>query len=129
MAYLFLRRFIHTLVFSSLPFAVMVTPACAGTSELVRDASGKPMFELHFFDQRERYGQYESAEYPNVSSWTLDAAQKKAVGKAVSLWADILGPGSVNTAPVAINIGTFDDENADAGSVQNQDATGNAGYT
>ena len=129
MASLFLRRFIHTLVFSSLPFAVMVTPACAGTSELVRDASGKPMFELHFFDQGERYGQYESAEYPNVSSWTLDAAQKKAVGKAVSLWADILGPGSVNTAPVTINIGTFDDENADAGSVQNQDATGNAGYT
>lgn len=66
---------------------------------------------------------------PMSPAGRLTPRRKKRVGKAVSLWADILGPGSVNTAPVTINIGTFDDENADAGSVQNQDATGNAGYT
>ena len=125
---LFLRRFIRALVVTSLPFAVIM-PACATTSALVKDMSGKPVFEIRFFNQGERYGEYESPEYPNVSSWSLNPAQKKAVAEAVSLWADILGPGSVNTTPAVINVGTYNDENADATSEQNSDATGNAGYT
>lgn len=124
----FLRRLIRLLFLTSLPLAVMM-PACATTSELVKDMSGKPVFEIRFFDQGERYGEYESPEYPNVSGSSLNPAQKKAVTEAVSLWADILGPGSVNTTPAVIHVGTYNNQNADAQSEQNSDATGNAGYT
>lgn len=85
----------------------------------VYDNSGTPLFELNFHDQGERYQDYEDATIPGYSTWQLSNEQKDAVVKGLTQWSDILGPGSHAQAPIRIYIGTYDEENADAGSSPN----------
>lgn len=81
---------------------------------------GSPLFELHFFDKGEYYGEYEDENTPGYSTWQLSAGQKQAIAHAVGLWAEVLGPDSRNNAPIPITVGTYEEENADAGSEPNE---------
>lgn len=83
---------------------------------------GSPLFELHFFDKGEYYGEYEDETMPGYSPWQLSAAQKQAIAQAAGLWAEVLGPGSRNSSPLPITVGTFLEENAGALSEPNQSA-------
>lgn len=83
---------------------------------------GSPLFELHFFDEGEYYGEYEDESSPGYSPWQLSAAQKQAIAQAAGLWAETIGPGSKNNAPLPITVGTFLEENAGALSEPNQSA-------
>lgn len=91
-------------------------PAQAGERRIVPRPDGSPFFELRFFDKGERYDDY---EMPGYSPWQLSNAQKDAVARAAALWAEVLGPGSRNSAPIPINIGTYLVKNADATSTPN----------
>ena len=105
-----------------LAMAVMFSPAtalCAGETRLSFAPSGKPMFNVRFFDEGERYDAFENASRPNLSPWTLSPELKDEVMGAVGLWGEILGPGSRNDSPVLINVGTYNLGNADAWSQPN----------
>lgn len=91
----------------------------ASDERIVNKPDGSPLFALHFFDLGERYGDYEDPEIPGYSPWQLSSAQKDAVARAAALWAEVLGPGSRNTAPIPINVGTYLFPNADASSEPN----------
>ncbi len=84
-------------------------PAQAYESRYVYKADGSPLFELRFFDQGEQYyTPDEDDDY--ISAWTLSEEQKNGTVEAASLWADVLGSASRNTSPLAINIGTINDQ-------------------
>ena len=110
------RRTIAALAVSCLLAAGSAT---ARDTRTVYDTSGKPMFELTFFDQGERYDEYEDNDFPGYSPWQLDSNQKQAIIQAVGLWADVLGPGSSNSAPLPVEVGTYFFKNADAASQSN----------
>lgn len=88
----------------------------ASERRIVPSPDGSPLFALHFFDKGERYGDYEDPDIPGYSPWQLSKTQKDAVTRAAVLWAEVLGPGSRNTAPIPISVGTYFLENADASS-------------
>lgn len=93
--------------------------AQAGDARIVARPDGFPLFALRFFDQGERYGEYEGPDMPGYSPWQLSSAQKDAVARAAAIWAEVLGPGSRNAAPIPINVGTYLIQNADASSEPN----------
>ena len=105
---------------SAIPLLPLQT-ATVEASELriVPRPDGSPLFALHFFDAGERYGNYEDPDMPGYSPWQLSKAQKDAVTRAAALWAEVLGPGSRDTAPIPITVGTYLFENADASSEPN----------
>ena len=80
---------------------------------------GFPLFELYFFDKGETYQEYEEEAIPGYSPWQLSADQKQAVVQAAEIWAEIIGPGSRNSSPLPIGVGTYLWENADASSFPN----------
>lgn len=94
-------------------------PAGAEELRIVAKPDGSPFFALHFFDLGERYEGYEDEEMPGYSPWQLSGAQKDAVARAAALWAEVLGPGSRNSAPIPIIVGTYLVQNADAASEPN----------
>lgn len=93
----------------------------ASEERIVNKPDGSPLFALHFFDLGERYEDYEDPDVPGYSPWQLSSAQKDAVARAAALWAEVLGPGSRNSAPIPITIGTYLVQNADASSEPNGD--------
>lgn len=107
---------------------VQLFPPCVQASErlIVPSPDGSPLFELNFFDKGEKYEDYEEPDMPGYSPWQLSRTQKDAVARAAALWAEVLGPGSCNSAPIPISVGTYLAENADAYSEPNEkpDANG-----
>ena len=107
---------------------VQLLPPCVQASErlIVPSPDGSTLFELNFFDEGEKYGDYEDSKSPGYSPWQLSRTQKDAVARAAALWAEVLGPGSRNSAPIHISVGTYLIENADASSEPNEtpDANG-----
>lgn len=103
-----------------------VVPALADELRIVAKPDGSPLFALHFFDLGERYEDYGNQDMPGYSLWQLSNAQKDAVTKATALWAEVLGPGSRNAAPIPISVGTYGILNADAWSAPN-DTPGSEG--
>lgn len=98
------------------PLPLQTVTVQASELRIVPRPDGSPLFALHFFDKGERYGDYENSYMPGYSPWQLSSAQKDAVTRAAALWAEVLGPGSRNTAPIPIAVGTYLIENADASS-------------
>lgn len=86
----------------------------------VASPDGSPLFELHFFDKGEYYLEYVDETLSGYSPWQLSANQKQAIVQAASIWAEVLGPGSKNSAPIPFSVGTYLDENAAASSEPNQ---------
>lgn len=115
--------------FSALTLACLLVPVClpdqarAYETRIVTDDGGTPLFELRFFDKGEWYFKGFDEEDPSLSSWTLDREQKNAVTSAAQFLADVIGPGALNTAPLSINVGTYDIPNAEC-ACQLYDATG-----
>lgn len=102
-----LRPFVYSLIV----IVPLSMPAFAVTSEQISDASGKPMFELNYHDAGESWIFSGDTQ---TSTWTIPTDYRNELRRAVSYWADILGPDSVNSQPVSVIVGTYDVENADA---------------
>lgn len=97
---------------------VSSAPAQAYETRYVPKADGSSLFELKFFSKGEQYCNPENYD-DYISTWTLSDSLKNGVINAARLWAETLGPGSLNTSPLVINVGTYDDNNAAAGSYPN----------
>lgn len=116
----FLRPFAFSLF-----IAVLTAPAFAVTSEVITDASGKPMFELNYHDAGESWTFGSQAE---TSTWTIPKDFRSELRRAVSYWADIIGPHSSNSRPVSVIVGTYNAQNADASFLLNETEDGKIVY-
>lgn len=113
------------------PLALCLLPASslASESRIAYAPNGQSFFELIFFDQGEQFYDFEDANMPGHSTWTLSAAQKESTVQAAALWAEILGPGSRNSFSIPVNVGTYNIQNADALSWASENDAGESGYT
>lgn len=94
--------------------ANILTPAPAhaySESTVYNPFTGKAFFLYKIYDKDEQFN-----DDPEFSTYTLSPDEKKALVQGGNYWAEILGPGSQNTGPVYFTVGTFADDNADAGS-------------
>lgn len=96
------------------PALLCATSAQAFETRYVYDNAGRPLFELNFYDQGERYQEYSYDTDPGYSPWQLSEDQKQAVMESFRLWTDILGSGSNIKNPVPITVGTYCDPNVQA---------------
>ena len=103
-----------TLVAGAAAALLCATSAQAFETRYVYDNAGRPLFELNFYDQGERYQDYVYDTDPGYSPWQLSEDQKQAVMESLRLWTEILGPGSSIKNPVPITVGTYCDPNAQA---------------
>ena len=103
-----------TLVAGAAAALLCATSAQAFETRYVYDNAGRPLFELNFYDQGERYQDYVYDTDPGYSPWQLSEDQKQAVMESIQLWTDILGPGSNIKNPIPITVGTYLDPNAQA---------------
>ena len=71
------NRFFHCLTLAAAFFLLWETQASSYETRVVTDDA--PLFQLHFFDQGEEYGNALSETEGEVSTWQLRAAQKDAV--------------------------------------------------
>ena len=83
-----------TLVAGAAAALLCATSAQAFETRYVYDNAGRPLFELNFYDQGERYQEYSYDTDPGYSPWQLSEDQKQAVMESFRLWTEILGPGS-----------------------------------
>ncbi len=101
-----------------------ISPAQAYQSEIVKDASGKAVFEVRFYGKNERYMNKKTAEetgeVSGVSTWTINKRQRAVILEAASLWADVLGEKSSLEKPAVIKVGTFNGNNAFGASLPNK---------
>lgn len=103
-----------TLVAGAAAALLCATSAQAFETRYVHDNAGRPLFELNFYDQGERYQEYSYDTDPGYSPWQLSEDQKQAVMESFRLWTEILSPGSNIKNPVPITVGTYCDPNAQA---------------
>ncbi len=103
-----------TLVAGAAAALLCAASAQAFETRYVYDDAGRPLFELNFYDQGERYKEYFYDTDPGYSPWQLSEDQKQAVMESFRLWTEILGPGSNIENPVPIIVGTYCDPNAQA---------------
>ena len=99
---------------------ILPSAAFAGTRDLVTDPSGKPMFELTYYDDGESMTFEDEIM---TSSWTLSAPYREELHRAAAYWADVLGPYSANSRPVSISVVAGDEANAAAASITVEDDT------
>ncbi len=85
---------------------------------------GNSSFEYIFYNLGEIYDAQAYAAGkpgdPGYSTKQLSDYEKNHIAKAGMYWSYVLGPGSKSTAPVRINVGTFNEENANATSEPNE---------
>lgn len=88
----------------------------AADSRTVNTPQGDPIFRVDFFDPGDRQFFDGFETNPAMSStWQLPADKRDNIMAGIRYWAEILQP-QVGRLPGIINVGTFDIENASAGS-------------
>jgi hypothetical protein len=104
-----------------------------GEDVFINTPDGLPLFRYIFFDLGEQFGTTEYDYNPTggatdkekgISTWTLNDGERNALKNAGGYWASLLGSVSKAGDYIPVYIGTFDDDNADALSID-----GTEGYT
>ncbi|MDC9598023.1 autotransporter outer membrane beta-barrel domain-containing protein [Xenorhabdus anantnagensis] len=80
-------------------------------SHLVYNSQNTAVFEVRFFDVDD--GPF--ASDPQKSTWNLDQQHKAKILAGIRYWANIIQP-KPEKLPAIINVGTYDENNAEAGS-------------
>ncbi|MDC9589386.1 autotransporter domain-containing protein [Xenorhabdus sp. XENO-10] len=87
-------------------------------SHLVYNSQNTAVFEVRFFGVDD--GPFASGQ--QKSTWNLDQQHKEKILAGIRYWANIIQPKS-GKLPAIINVGTYDEDNAEAGSAPVKDGS------
>lgn len=119
MTHMVKRRFLKTAIVLTLLGGTLGSgmPVKAYDTYILKSNTGKEMFEAYVFNEGEVPNPIVdiAVDYPEHSSYTLTPTILQSVFHGVQYWTDMLAPGSKNTQPQQLFIGTGSFNNAEAG--------------
>ena len=119
--FFFLSRFPFFL-FALLVLTLSAGPSLAFQTLVTTTPDGRPFLQFEIYDKDEVFGseKYESAG--EKSTWSFQSPEISATRNASDYWASLIGSHTRNPEPMRISLGTFDEDNANALSLNLNDS-------